>query len=251
MNRQTIPEGINRADVKAKMASGLTHDQAVEALVSQQQHDTTNPHDKIIAPNEAKTQTIALKAPKPTAAETKDLEKKRNPLAAILAALEAHDAKVRELRKKEASMEKKAAGLHHRAAAFDLDAEKELPATLKQIERIHELLNEAQDIDRFPLWNALNDAHEVVAKICQRSYEELLDQIGAALAPYYLNFPEARYQARSAPAVNDLVRRLCSIQGVHQYESIERIVDIAKDMLRKIDAILTGGEIWRFYGAAQ
>ncbi len=76
---------------------------------------------------------ITLKAPKPTAAEAKSLKEKREPLVAALSDLAERDAKVRELRKKEASTEKKAAGLHHRAAAYDLDAETQLASTLKQI----------------------------------------------------------------------------------------------------------------------
>ncbi len=167
---------------------------------------------------------ITLKAPKPTAAEAKSLKEKREPLVAALSDLAERDAKV--------------------------DAETQLASTLKQIERIHEDLNTAQDIDRLPLWNALNNAHEAVAKILQRSYEELLDMIGTALSPFYPNFHEARFQARAAPAVNDLVRRLMML-NIMQYDSIERLVDAGNDTLRKIDAILSGGEIWRFDGAAQ
>jgi hypothetical protein len=190
---------------------------------------------------------ITLKAPKLTAAEAKSIKEKREPLAAALGDLAEGDAKVRELRKKEASMEKKAADLHHRAAAFHADAETELSATLKQIERVHDALNAAQDIDRLPLWNALNNAHEAVEKIFKRSYEELMDQIGMALLPFYPNFHEARFQARAAPSVNDLVRHLIML-NVAQYDSIERIVDAGNDMLRKIDAILTNGEIWSYEG---
>ncbi len=39
--------------------------------------------------------------------------------------------------------------------------------------------------------------------------------------------------------------------NIMQYDSIERLVDAGNDTLRKIDAILSGGEIWRFDGAAQ
>jgi hypothetical protein len=34
-----LPDGIKEEDVKAKMAAGLSQDQAVEVLVNQQDHD--------------------------------------------------------------------------------------------------------------------------------------------------------------------------------------------------------------------
>jgi hypothetical protein len=37
--QKTLPEGIDEADVKAKVAAGLTREQAIEVLLAQKEHD--------------------------------------------------------------------------------------------------------------------------------------------------------------------------------------------------------------------
>jgi hypothetical protein len=46
MNPSTLPAGVDSDDVRARMAAGLTQDQAVEAIVNQKDHDKRKPHDK-------------------------------------------------------------------------------------------------------------------------------------------------------------------------------------------------------------
>jgi len=194
--------------------------------------------------------TATLKAPKITAAERKQLEAHKRNLEEVIRDAESGSRKVRELRKKESSLEKEAASLHHAASQFNRDAEIKLAATLKQIERIHEAIQGAESHvheEKQANVQIVDQAHELIAKICQATYQELLNQIGAVLAPYYSRdrFGDACFAARGTPAVNHLVRTLLG-HGVNGADSIDRIFEAAKDTLRKIDALLKGSEIWRY-----
>ena len=184
---------------------------------------------------------ITLKAPEITPAQRKELQICKQNLEGAIRDVESANRKVSELRKKESSLEKEAASLHRKAAQFDRDAEIKLAATLKQIERVHEAIT-AHDDKQVELPRIIDLAQELISKLCQASFHELMDQIGSALAPYYPSFNDARYTARSATAVNDLVTRLLA-------QRVERSYEAAKDTLRKVDALLTRSEIWSYQGA--
>ena len=137
------------------------------------------------------------------------------------------------------------------AAQFHSDAEIKLAATLKQIERVHEAIREEESRahdDKAVDFQIIDQAQELVSKICQATYHELLDQIGSALAPYYRSFNDARFVARGAHAVNDLTINLLG-HRVSGADSIERMFEGAAETLRKVDALLNGSTIWTFQGA--
>jgi septal ring factor EnvC (AmiA/AmiB activator) len=194
---------------------------------------------------------ITLKAPPITTAQRKELKIHKHNLEEVIRDIESDSQKVTDLRKKEGSLEKEAASLHHDAAQFHRDAEINFTATVKQIERVHEAIREAESLahdDKQVNFPIIDQAQELVSKVCQASYNELLDQIAALLSPYYRSFNDARYVARSAHVVNDLVIRLLTHQ-ISGGDSIERIFEGAKETLRKIDALLTGGKIYSYEGS--
>lgn len=197
-----------------------------------------------------KNNMITLKAPKTTPAQRQELKTHKQNLEEVIRDIESDSQKVGELRKKEKSLEKESASLHHAAAQFDRDAEIKLAATLKQIERIHEAIHESESRahDRKEAsFQIINQAQELVSKLCQATYQKLLDQIGSALAPYYSRFDDARHAARNAQAVSDMGARLLA-QPMFPEVSIERIYEVAKDALRKVDALLTRDEIYSYQG---
>jgi hypothetical protein len=198
-----------------------------------------------------KTNGVSLAADKITASQRKALEPHKNNLNDVIRDAESDSRKVADLRKKEKSLEDEAASLHRAAAQFDRDAEIRLAATLKQIERVHEAIHEAESRahdDKAVNFQIIDNAQELISQLSQATYEALLDQIGSALAPYYTSFNDARYAARNAPAVNDLVNCLLA-HRISPNDSIERIFEVAKETLRKIDALLNGSTIWSYQGA--
>jgi small-conductance mechanosensitive channel len=198
-----------------------------------------------------KTNTVTLTAPKISAAQRKQLEAHKQNLEQVIRDAESGTEKIRELKEKESSLEKEAASLHREAAQFDRDAEIKLAAAIKQIERVHEAIREEESRaydDKAVDFRIIDQAQGLVSKICQETYNDLLDQIGSALAPYYRRFDDARYVARGAHAVNDLTVTLLG-HRVSAADSIERLFDGATDTLRKVDALLDGSTIWTFQGA--
>jgi hypothetical protein len=196
---------------------------------------------------------VSLKAPKITGSQRKELETHKARLGSTIAEVQGDYKKVAELRKKEALLEKEAESLHRDAASFHREAEIKLAATLKQIERCHDAIHAAEsDVfeSKAPLFNIVDQAQEFVRQICQDTYNQLLDEIGAVLAPYYRSFHDARYAGRSAPAVNDLVIKLLG-HGISPDNSIERMFEGARDTLRKVDVLLTGGAIWKYEEGAK
>lgn len=194
---------------------------------------------------------ITLKAPEITPVQRKSLKDHKTRLESAIAEVEGDYKKAAALRKKEASLEREAESLKHDAAKFNREAEIALSATLKQIERVHEAIHAAEaSFSEFkaPLFKIIDQAQELVGKICQTSYEQLLDEIGARLAPYYSRFGDARYIARDTNAINDLVKNLLG-HGIYGGGSIEGISEGAREMLRKVDALLNGSTIWTYHGA--
>jgi hypothetical protein len=197
-----------------------------------------------------KNNSVSLLAPKITPAQRKELEAHKRNLEEVIRDAESGIRSVGELRKKESSLEKSAASLHHAAAHFDREAEIKLTATLKQIERVHEAIKEVESScwsEREVNFRIVDQAQELVQKLCQETYHELEERILAALAPYYgPRLDDGRYWARNTPAMNDM--RVLLTHGLIGAESIERIVQAAGETLRKIDALLKGTEIWRYDG---
>jgi hypothetical protein len=194
--------------------------------------------------------TISLKAPKITPAQRKELEVHKRDIEEVIRDGESGSRNVRELQNKESSLEKSAASLHCAASQFDRDAEIKLAATLKQIERVHLAIRQEESSvrgEREVNFRIVDQAQELVQKLCQVTYHELEEQIISALAPYYgPRLDEARYGARNSPAMTSMNSLLT--HGLIGAESSERIVGAAVEMLRKIDALLTGTEIWQYDG---
>jgi hypothetical protein len=192
--------------------------------------------------------TVSLKAPKITPAQRKELEAHKRNLEEVIRDAESGSRKVGELRKKEKSLEEEAASLHRAAAKFDRDAEIKLAATLKQIERVHEAIQEVES-SRVPGevdFRLIDQAQDCIGKLCQVSFHELEEKIMSALAPYYGPRPNhSVYAARNAPAVNHFVTSFLSHRLLGS-ASGERIYESTIETLRKVDALLTGAEIWRF-----
>jgi|SRR6266496_3554225 len=191
---------------------------------------------------------ITLKAPPITQSQRKELESHKAKLEAAIAAAAQHSDKLSELSNLETSLERKAASLRRRAAKFELDAESELSATEKQIERVIVARKNAESVaTSIKPFQVIVQAHELIQKICQHSYHELLSLIASAMAPFYLDWPRAKFEARNVPAVAELVRDLLK-PPLFGTESVEVFDDAAKRTLARLDALLTGSEIWRFPG---
>jgi hypothetical protein len=192
--------------------------------------------------------TASLEAPKITPAQRKELEAHKRNLEELIRDAESVSRKVGELRKKEKSLEDEAAKLHRAAAKFDRDAEIKLAATLKQIERVHEAIQEVES-SRVPGevdFRVVNQAQDCIGKLCQVSFHELEEKIMSALSPYYGPPPnQAIYVARNAPAMNHFITSFLSHRMIGA-ESGERIVEGAIGTLGKVDALLTGGQIWSY-----
>jgi hypothetical protein len=196
---------------------------------------------------------IKLIAPKIAADQRKKLTVHKAHIEGAIAEVEGDFAKVKQLRAKQKTLEKEALTLHRDAANFHKDAELKLLLNQKTLERlfdaVHKAESECHDC-KLPLFRATDDAQELVSKICQATYNELLDQIAAAISPYYRSFNDAREGvARYAHAVNDLVHGLLA-HRTNAADSIEGLFKAAKDTLRKVDALLTQSEIWSYQGGA-
>ena len=193
----------------------------------------------------------SLKSPKITAGERTALKTHLERLTAAINAAEAECKSVIDLRKKERKFQREADELKHHAAMFDRDSEIKLSATLKQLERISVAISEAESRafeKKTPLFRALDDAQEQVGKICQASLAELVDLQAAALAPFWASIEEAKQIAKGSSAVRHLVRTLLT-HNAAEFDSIERLDEAARDILRKVEALLNGSEIWQFQGA--
>jgi hypothetical protein len=190
-------------------------------------------------------------APKIPPDQRKQLTGHKAAIEGAIEVVEGAFKKVEELRSKQEKLRKEAVTLHRDAANFHRDAELKLLLNQKTLERLHDSIQQAEAMcydDKVPLFNIVDRAQELVSKICQATYNELLDQIAAALSPYYHSFDEARFVARSAPAVNDLVSGLLRHNSTAG-SGIERQFQDARDTLRKVDAVLTRAEIWSYQGA--
>jgi hypothetical protein len=194
---------------------------------------------------------MKIKAPKITAAERESLTKYKGPLEAAIKDVEAECQCVIDLRKKERKFQKESDSLKRHAANFHRDSEIQLAATLKQIARVNEAIAEAEGRAyeaKRPLYIALDSAQAAVSKICQATYEELLDMQAAALAPFWGTVHDAREIGKTSVAVNHLTRTLLR-HCVGEYDSIELLDQTARDVLRKVEALLSGSVIWEFEGA--
>jgi hypothetical protein len=194
--------------------------------------------------------SISLKAPPVTAAHRKELESHKANLEAAIGAAAQQSEQVVELATKERALERRTASLKRRAAEFDLAAETELTSTIKQIERIQIAQREAHSTAssvKPAFFKAISEAQELVQKVCQTSYQELLEKIAEALAPFHTDFARAKQQAREFPAVNDFGRTVMAHQLLGD-ESMERCDAAARETLAKVNALLDGSEIWTFSG---
>lgn len=194
--------------------------------------------------------TVTIKAPKISAADQKEITARKVALEKVLAALDGSAAKARELSAKKAKLEKEAIGLHRAAAAFDQQAEMALLANQRTLARILDAIaaSEADAADaKVPLFRAIDRAQEIVSRLCQVTYEELLDMIADTMSPFYTERANARWAARDFPAARDLVVTLLGHRTV-AFDPIERLADAAGETLRKIGALLDGGEIYSFTG---
>lgn len=200
-----------------------------------------------------KNHIVSLSAPKITAAQRKALEAWKQHLEQLIRDAESRRRKIRQLREKERLLEEEAVSLNREAAQFDREAEKNLAATLKQIERVHqeahaeEARTGANGVVNFKI---IDGTQDLISEICQASYHELLDQIGSALAPYYRSFDDARHVARGAPAVNDLTVNLLG-RRIYASDSTERMFEGAADTLGRVKALLAGSTIWTFVRRCQ
>jgi MarR-like DNA-binding transcriptional regulator SgrR of sgrS sRNA len=198
------------------------------------------------------TNMISLKAPKITASDRKTLTIHQERLTQVINAAESGCKAVIDLRKKSRKLEKERDDLNQGAANFDRDAEMKLSATLRQIERIHDAIHQAESQVhewKNPLFRALDDGRAEIARICQTTYEELLDRQAVALAPFWESWAFARQVGKNSTAVNALVRRLLS-HSVGEFDAIELIDQRAREVLADINAILDGAVVWEFEGAA-
>src|ERR1700693_4055895 len=155
--------------------------------------------------------SVSLSAPKITPAQRQELKTCKQNLEEVIRDIEIAGREVADLQKKKRLLQVESESLRQSAAQFARDAEIKLPATLKQIERVDEAIIEAESRgtdDKAVNFQVTDQSQSLVSKLCQASYNELLDQIAALLSPYYASFNDARFVARSAPAVNDLARRL-------------------------------------------
>jgi hypothetical protein len=195
--------------------------------------------------------TVTLKAPAVSAAELKQITSHKSKIEGLLAEIDAHLQKVKQVRAKQVKLAKDLGKLKHRAAA-NLD-----PADCSLAEATHQALqladssiraeDELSQAIKSALFRAIDDAQSLIQRVCQASYNELVDRIGAALAPFWTDYESACWLGRSAPAVNFLARDLLN-HNAAEYDLVERVVEAAHETLRKLDALSSGGEIWNFEG---
>ena len=198
-----------------------------------------------------KTHIVSLSAAKISAAQRKDVQAAKAKLETAMEVVEEDSAKVTQLREKEEKLRKEALSLQRDAASFHSDAELKLIANQKTLERLRDAIHQAESEcfdDKVPLFSAIDQAQSVISKLSQATYNALLDQIGALLAPYYSNFLTARWVGRDTHATRDLTSKLLQ-NRVNSADSIQRLYEYSKDVIRKLNSLLDGGEIWSFEGA--
>src|SRR5260370_8254690 len=134
---------------------------------------------------------ISLTAPKITATKRKDLERHKVSLEEAISAVAQHSRKVSELSKLEVSLERKAASLQLKAAKFDVTAESELSAVLRQRERAHDAIREAESAAvaiKPALFQVINQSQELISKICQHSSHDFLRLFATPMRPFYPHY---------------------------------------------------------------
>jgi hypothetical protein len=195
---------------------------------------------------------ITLTAPKISKEERDRLTKQKELLQGEIHKIESHNEKISELRKKDAELQQKRRSHEPGAAALRVEDELALSATLRTIERCHLAIEQAESVaheQKQPLFRAIDDAQEVVGKICAATKTELIKNIADAISPYYDTRGNAEWAARTFPAIHklgyEILQHRCST-----IDSVERIFDDAQDVLRKINALLTGDVIWTYSGVA-
>jgi hypothetical protein len=192
---------------------------------------------------------ISLKAPKITAAERKQILAAKNALENKVKAIEGSSKRISDFRKKEKTLRAEAEDLHRAAANFDKESEIKLVVALKQLERVAEAIQSENNPDEgLDIFTAIDEAQEIVGQICQKTYEELLDLQADSTAKFYLNRHEARHVAKTTShAARDLTNKLLR-HGAVQFDSDDRVFQVAQETLAKLNALLNGTEIWRYDG---
>ena len=195
--------------------------------------------------------SITLKSPSTTKAQRQELQQHKVALEEAIEAAAQQTSAVLELGKREESLKRKTATLQRRAAQFDVAAETELTATQKQIERVRIAMQDAElnaNVGKPELARVISAAQESIGTICSKTtHESLLDLIAEATAQFYADWARARHEARNAPAVNALVADLLT-QKIIGTEGIERLNDVARETLAKVEALLDGSEIFSYPG---
>jgi small-conductance mechanosensitive channel len=194
---------------------------------------------------------ITLNAPKITAAQRKQVQALKQQLEGVKERVAGNNEKVTQLVRKQEQLRKEAQKLEGDAAAFRDGGEVKLFEKRKQLERLADVARQAEAEcfdDKLPLFHAIDQAQELVGKLSLPVYEALLDRIGAAMAPFYRNFLTARWIARDAEAVNHLTSTLFRHRCMST-DSVQRLSEAGTDVIGKLDALLSAGEIFRFEGA--
>jgi hypothetical protein len=182
--------------------------------------------------------------------QKKTLRPLAEPIKTALSKMETHHKKYAELAKKDRLAEKEVAKYQRAAAGFDRTSELQLIACLKQRERLAEALAKSEEQaadDKLPLWRAIDAAFSALQQTLQGAYQQLLDYVVSEAGKFFDNRDSLRFEARNWPVATAFVREMLMLNVV-QNDSSERLVSVANELLRRMEALTDAKLEWTYQG---
>jgi hypothetical protein len=193
---------------------------------------------------------FSLNGPTISTAARAKLEKQSKQLLAYVKGVEGHYRKIagkrRELEQARIDAERE----NHAAAQGNKRADLEYLAAQRRIIRLTEEIAELEaqvHEKKQPLFRAIDDAQEAVRLAVQITHSELLDAIASALSPFSDSYPNCLALAQNLPVMG-VFRRDVMSHHCTSASSLEILVAEAKDVARKVEAVLSGGIIFEYQG---
>lgn len=193
---------------------------------------------------------IRISAPPTSVDQRKRLLAHKSGIDSVIAGVQSGAAKLNELRAKEEELRNEVPSLQRDAANFLPGAELKLLSNQQTLDRLRQAIKQAESEcsqAQQRLFPAIDQAQELVCSLCQPCHEELLDRICVAVSPFVTAAFHARQFAQQTSASRDLVYTLLT-RGVSSMDSVQRLSDYAKDVIKRIEALVNESEIWSYEG---
>ena len=196
---------------------------------------------------------IQPKAPPLSSHQRKQVEEAKASLEDALNSIAARYKKLAQLQEKEADVRNEAEILDRKARNFDRKAEAQLVVVSKQLSRIQAEIEAVEsggddNADRSLLSGAVYGAQELLSRLCQSTFEQLVEMQVDAMAPFWSDLEAARRIARTSTASVMFASQILKNDHYLLSEAAQ-FAESAKGLVSKLNALLEKSVIWKFEGA--